>query len=58
MDEKQQDQQRRMNAGAHLKRAAKALEAASNADTWEKARFHMKAASDSMRYAAASIMAP
>lgn len=57
MDEKQQDQQRRMNTGAHMQRAAKAIELASNAETWGKARPHMKAAAESMRYAAASIVA-
>jgi hypothetical protein len=58
MDEKQQDQQRRINTGAHLQRAAKAMEFAAHAATWEEARSHMKAAAESMRYGAASIMAP
>jgi len=58
MDDKQHDQQRRLNTGAHLQRAAKATELASNATTWEEARSHMKAAAYSMRHAAASIMAP
>jgi hypothetical protein len=57
VDEKQQDQQRRMSTGAHLQRAAKAMELASNAATWDEARSHMKVAAESMRYAAASIMA-
>jgi hypothetical protein len=57
MDEKQQDQQRRMNTGAHLQRAGKAMELAANTATWEDARSQMKAAAESMRFAAASIMA-
>jgi hypothetical protein len=58
MDEKQKDEQRRMNTGAHLQRAAKAIEMAANAAAWDEARSHMKVASESIRYAAASIVAP
>ena len=58
MDEKQQDRQRRMNTGAHLQRAAGAMELATNAATWEQARSLMKQAAESLRFAAASIMAP
>jgi hypothetical protein len=58
MDEKQKDQQRRMNTGAHMQRAAKAMELAATAATWEEARSHMNMAAESMRYAAASIVAP
>ena len=58
MDEKQQDQLRRMNTGAHMQRAARAMVLAANAATWEEARSHMKQAATSMEYAAASIMAP
>jgi hypothetical protein len=57
MDEKQQDQQRRMNTGAHLIRAANAMQLAGNAATWDAARSHMKAAAQSMRSAAATIIA-
>jgi hypothetical protein len=47
-----------MNTGAHLQRAAKAMDLAANAVTWDAARSHMKAAAESTRFAAASIMAP
>lgn len=58
MDEKPQDRMRRMNTGAHLQRAGKAMEMAANAATWDQARSHVKAAADSLRFAAASVMAP
>ena len=58
MDEKQKDEQRRRNTGAHLQRAARAMEMAARVGAWEEARSHMKAAAESMRSAAASIMVP
>lgn len=56
--EKQQAQLRRMNIGAHLQKAAKAMELASNADTWDRARTQMRQAAKSLEYAATTVMAP
>lgn len=58
MLDKQQEQMRDMNIGAHLQRAAQAMERAANAATWDQARSHMKAAADSLKYAAATVTAP
>lgn len=56
--DKQQEQTRRLNTGAHLQRAAHAMDLAANAASWDQARSHMKQAAESLRYAAATVMAP
>lgn len=56
--ENQQDRMRRMNTGAHLQRAAQAMEFAANSANWEQARSHLKQAATSLRNAAATVMSP
>lgn len=44
--------------GVHLQWAAHALETAANVKAWDKAQSNMNVASDSMRYVAATTVAP